>query len=48
MYHSTAVSDCLVRNIHTSGLLEVVSLDPGGAHPVPPCTKEQMPILLKV
>ena len=34
------VSDCLGRDIHSSGLLEV------SAQPVPPCTKQQISVLL--
>ena len=43
-----SVSDCLGRDIHTSGLLEVILWGTGGAHPVPPppCTKEQISVLL--
>ena len=41
-----SVSDCLGRDIHTSGLLEVILSDTGGAQPVPPCTKEHISVLL--
>ncbi len=36
------VSDCVVREIHTSGLLEVILYDSGSAHLVPPYTKQQI------
>ncbi len=40
------VSDILVSNIHTSILLKVILEDPGSPPPVPPDTKEQIPVLL--
>lgn len=33
--------------IHTSGMMEVILSDSGSAHPVHPCTKEQIPILVR-
>lgn len=35
------VSDSLVRNMHTSGLLEVILEGSGSASNVPPCKQEQ-------
>ena len=37
-----SVSDSLSRNMHISGLLEVILLGSCSAPPVPPCTKEQI------
>lgn len=36
------MSDCLVRDIDTSGLLEVIFWSSSSARPVPPRTKEQI------
>ena len=41
-----SVSDSLVRNVHTSSLLEVILWGSGSAPPLPPCTKEQILVLL--
>ena len=43
-----SVSDSLVRNMHTSNLLEVISCGSGSAPAVPPPTKEQILVLLLV
>lgn len=41
MLSPKSVYDCLMRDIYTSGLLE----DSGTAHPVLPCTMEQVSVL---
>lgn len=41
-----SVSDSLSRNMDISGLLEVILQGSGTAPPVPPCTKEEVAVLL--
>ena len=41
-----SVSDSLSRNMHISGLLEVILQGSGRAPPVPPSTKEEVAVLL--
>ena len=41
-----SVSDSLSRNMHISGLLEVILHGSGIAPPVPPCTKEEITVPL--
>jgi len=41
-----SVSDSLSRNIHISGLLEVILQGSGSAPLVPPCTKEEVALQL--
>ena len=41
-----SVSDSFSRNMRISGLLEVILQGSGSAPPVPPCTKEEVAVLL--